>query len=288
MSSIELKGRFAPLTVIRVLVTDLRAVEHDLAAATGKAPGYFRNAPVVLDLSPVESAAEAVDLAELARAVRACGLALVGVQRSSGLLAARAEELGIGIVSLEGRARAPQLQAAPEVLEPAAAVATPPPAAASPPPPAAPPAPVTAAEAATAAKDAGAMDATAKDAGVEGHGEVAESVIVPHPARSGQRLYAARGDLIVLGAVSSGAELIAAGNIHVYGPLRGRAIAGAMGNEGARIFCQGFDAELISIAGSYMLSEDFQGEHIGKAVQVFLHGEKLTIEPLSALLAAKK
>lgn len=106
------------------------------------------------------------------------------------------------------------------------------------------------------------------------------SRLLLQPVRSGQRAYAASGDLVVLGQVSPGAELLADGNIHVYGSLRGRALAGAKGNRHARIFCQAFDAELVSIAGSYRVSEDFDDDLRGRAVQVHLHGQHLKVEAL--------
>lgn len=82
--------------------------------------------------------------------------------------------------------------------------------------------------------------------------------VITEPVRSGQQVYARDGDLIILGSVSHGAELLADGHIHVYGPLRGRALAGVTGNTEAHIFCQSLEAELISIAGEYQISEDFE------------------------------
>ena len=87
--------------------------------------------------------------------------------------------------------------------------------------------------------------------------------IVTEPVRSGTQIYARGGDLIVTAAVSPGAELVADGNIHVYGPLRGRALAGASGDTSARIFCSRLEAELVSIAGRYLVSEQLPAEHQG-------------------------
>lgn len=108
----------------------------------------------------------------------------------------------------------------------------------------------------------------------------ARNRIVNHPIRSGQQIYAAEGDLIVLGAVSAGAEVIADGNIHVYGVLRGRALAGVKGNVEARIFCHSLEAELISIMGRYRISEQIDPTDRGKAVQIHLAEDRLVIEPL--------
>jgi septum site-determining protein MinC len=108
----------------------------------------------------------------------------------------------------------------------------------------------------------------------------ARNRIVNHPIRSGQQIYAAEGDLIVLGTVSAGAEVIADGNIHVYGVLRGRALAGVKGDVEARIFCHSLEAELISIMGRYRISEQIDPTDRGKAVQIHLAEDRLVIEPL--------
>jgi septum site-determining protein MinC len=103
--------------------------------------------------------------------------------------------------------------------------------------------------------------------------------LIKSPVRSGQQIYAKDSDLIVIGAVSHGAELLADGNIHVYGPLRGRALAGIKGNKDAYIFCQSLDAELVSVAGQYVLSDDMI-KHKNSAKRVYLKGERLIIEDL--------
>lgn len=105
------------------------------------------------------------------------------------------------------------------------------------------------------------------------------SRLVTSPVRSGQTVVAETGDLIVVAPVGSGAELIAAGNIHVYGQLRGRASAGAFGDETARIFCQSLDAELLSIAGLYQTSETMDPLARRQSVQVILRGDRLCVEP---------
>ncbi|WP_323071796.1 septum site-determining protein MinC [Mycetohabitans endofungorum] len=106
------------------------------------------------------------------------------------------------------------------------------------------------------------------------------TLVIDKPLRSGQQVYA-KGDLVVLGLVSYGAEVIAEGNIHIYAPLRGRALAGVHGNHGARIFCTCLEPELISIAGIYRTTETPLGPDVlGKSVQIRLVDEKLIIEPL--------
>ena len=97
------------------------------------------------------------------------------------------------------------------------------------------------------------------------------------PVRSGTQIYARGADLVVTAAVSPGAEIIADGNIHVYGALRGRALAGAGGDVDARIFCSRLEAELVSIAGRYLVSEQLPPEQQGFPVQIALVDERLTV-----------
>ncbi len=112
------------------------------------------------------------------------------------------------------------------------------------------------------------------------------TLVIDKPLRSGQKVYARGGDLVVLAMVNQGAEIAADGNIHVYAPLRGKAMAGARGNTQARIFSLCLEPELVSIAGVYRTSENaFPKEVQGKAAQVRLSSdgqEKLLIEPLKA------
>ena len=107
------------------------------------------------------------------------------------------------------------------------------------------------------------------------------SMIIDKPLRSGQRVYAKGGDLIVLAVVSYGAEVIADGNIHVYAPLRGRALAGALGDTSARIITTCMEPQLLSIAGIYRTTEtELSRDVLGKPAQVKLDGEKLVVLPL--------
>ncbi|MDE1927982.1 MAG: septum site-determining protein MinC, partial [Burkholderiales bacterium] len=108
------------------------------------------------------------------------------------------------------------------------------------------------------------------------------ALIVDRPLRSGQRVYAKGADLVVLAHVSHGAEVIADGHIHVYAPLRGRALAGARGDTAARIFCTCMEPQLISIAGIYRTTEQpLAADIVGKPAQVRLEGDRLVVEPLT-------
>ncbi|ODT57697.1 MAG: septum site-determining protein MinC [Paracoccus sp. SCN 68-21] len=105
--------------------------------------------------------------------------------------------------------------------------------------------------------------------------------VVHAPVRSGQRVMAEHGDLTVIGSVASGAELVAAGNIHVYGTLRGRAMAGCHGDESAHIFCQNLSAELVAIAGLYQTSETLDAAALNRCTHIYLKDEKLCMEVIA-------
>ncbi len=108
-----------------------------------------------------------------------------------------------------------------------------------------------------------------------------QNALIDTRRRSGQRIYAPQCDLIVTSHVSAGAELIADGNIHVYGMMRGRALAGASGNRETQIFCTNLMAELVSIAGEYWLSDQIPAEFYGKAARLQLVENALTVQPLN-------
>ncbi|WP_411036311.1 septum site-determining protein MinC [Shinella sp. BYT-45] len=105
--------------------------------------------------------------------------------------------------------------------------------------------------------------------------KAAPSMIVTRPVRSGQSIFFPKGDVTIIGSVASGAEIVAGGSIHVYGPLRGRAMAGTMGNASARIFCRKLEAELIAIDGFYKTADDMEPDLRGKPVQAWLEGETI-------------
>ncbi|HET6467070.1 MAG TPA: septum site-determining protein MinC [Geminicoccaceae bacterium] len=108
----------------------------------------------------------------------------------------------------------------------------------------------------------------------------APALVVSEPVRGGQQVQAPDGDLIVLGAVSHGAEIAAAGHVHVYGPLRGRAFAGIGGDERAMIFCDQLHAELLSIAGVYMVNEELDPQVLGRRARIACRGERLFVTPV--------
>ena len=109
----------------------------------------------------------------------------------------------------------------------------------------------------------------------------AASLLLDSPVRSGQSIVFPEGDVTVLGSVSSGAEIVAGGSIHIYGTLRGRAMAGINGNSAARIYCQKIEAELLAIDGFYRTAEEFDAALRNRPAQAWLEGEALRITPLN-------
>jgi len=105
--------------------------------------------------------------------------------------------------------------------------------------------------------------------------------VINRPVRSGQQVYAEGGDLVITAAVSEGAEVLADGNIHIYGALRGRALAGVKGNRQTRVFCQSLDAELISIAGQFIMHETVKTTCWKRPAQIYLEEDTLHIEPIA-------
>jgi septum site-determining protein MinC len=245
---LDLKSAVLTLTSLTVRDADLAALRRELEAQSADAPGLFDHDPLLLDLSPLDAdAAAGLDLAELVELLRRHRLLPIACRGGGEDLQARARALGLAEAPPESAPQRPPVVAAtPEpVLEAVAAV-----------------------------QEVSAPVAEPPPANVT-------TLVIDRPLRSGQRVYARGGDLVVLAVVSHGAEVIADGSIHVYAPLRGRAIAGARGDAGARIFSTCLEPQLISIAGTWRtfetpLSADLQG----RPAQVRLDGERLIVEPL--------
>lgn len=119
-----------------------------------------------------------------------------------------------------------------------------------------------------------------KSAAVEARPATLQSIIIREPVRSGQSVIFPEGDVTIVGSVASGAEIIAGGSVHVYGTLRGRAMAGSIGNASARIFCRKLEAELLAIDGIYKMAEDMAPGLRGKPVQLWLEGDSIMAETL--------
>jgi septum site-determining protein MinC len=246
----ELRSASMTLVVVALKTTDMVAIERELTARFADTPEMFNHDPVVIDIAQAEGDPLAIDYAALAVLLRRFRMVPAAVRGGSAEQMAAAAEAGLG--------------EAPDAPPPSARVAAPAPSVAAPPP-------VEVVETPVAEPVATAPVQPAAVA----------TLIIDKPLRSGQQVYARGGDLVVLAAVNFGAEVIADGSIHVYAPLRGKAIAGARGNNEARIFSTCMEPELISIAGTYRTTDNpLPGNVIGKPAQIRLDGERLVFEPL--------
>lgn len=249
-AALHLRGGSFTMLVLRVADPKDAGMFAAIADKVGQAPNFFRGAPVVVDLAEMRDKPP-FNIAELGRRLRQHQLILVGVQNGNDEQNRAAINAGLCLFP-EGRKTA---------LEPPPAAA----AGRSPPPQPLPPM-------------AGAAAAVPAPAGSAQPGKAAR--VLSHGVRSGQQIYTP-GDLVVMGSVSPGAELLADGHIHVYGSLRGRALAGVSGDHGARIFCRSLEAELVSVAGVWRVRDNIADDVIGRPAQVSLTGETLMIEPMA-------
>ncbi len=238
----QIRSRSFTAVVLRLSGSPDDAFFDALDRQLSQAPHFFSNAPVLIDLERADGPDGTDDFAYLASELRRRKLSVFGIQNGTPDQSAAA--LDAGLITLTGGREVPHSRDRRDTKEQAAAA----------PAPAAVPDPEPEFE--------------------------PETVLVTEPVRSGQRIFADRGDLVVVASVSSGAELIAHGNVHIYGSMRGRALAGVNGNRNARIFCQDLRAELIAIAGLYRTSDDLGPETAGRRVQAFLRDETLCVEAL--------
>ncbi|MDE1894859.1 MAG: septum site-determining protein MinC [Pseudomonadota bacterium] len=237
------------MACVRVRRVDAAALCDELERRVRTAPQMFSRAAVVLDLSHLPELPDDGTVDALLEAVRSAGMLPVGLAYGTSETEALAKRMGLPLIA--------KFRAAYEPAGGNAAVA----------------------DIATRAEPAAAVQrepilSSPAPGGMQGAQHHAGSV------RSGQQVYARDRDLIVTGAIANGAEVIADGNIHVYGSLRGRAMAGAQGDERARIFVSDFRAELVAIAGHYRVFEKIPGDLEGQSVQCWLDGEKLLIAKL--------
>lgn len=273
------------LLSLRLHSSDLDAIDAGLSDKVQQAPGFFSNTPVVVDITRIEGD-EHIDAESLIKRVKAHKLipVLVSVIDSDSPVA---QQLSLPIVETTSRSVAlPDKTARTKKattedrktllnepkLEPALADGN------------------DSLDNSSAAENVGSKtgaDATSNNA-VEIGSKLSSHMdyepvapkLVTRPVRSGQQLYARATDLIIMAHVGPGAEIVADNNIHVYGPLRGRALCGVTGNTESRIFCQSLEAELVSVAGNYKLLEEIPEDLRGKPAQIWFHEGRLNIDPL--------
>ena len=254
----ELKGSALTLMVLFLFTADRERLNAQLQTKFAVAAGFFRNAPLLIDGSNLPVDGAEVELSSLIEKLRTLGLVPVALRGGSPALQGQALAAGLGLLPAQRGEAA--LREMPEPIVP--------------------------------------IDDLPSDPATEEEEIVALAVspteptplpplatgtkVITRTIRSGQRIVAATGDLLVLGAVNAGAEILAAGNIHVYGPLRGRALAGIHGDSGARICALQFYPELVAVAGEYLLHDELDPAQLGGAVVVTIAEEKLKIETIGA------
>ncbi|WP_374605323.1 septum site-determining protein MinC [Arenimonas sp.] len=244
----ELKFGQVGIANLRVRTLDARRLADEMADRVRRAPKLFARAAVVVDFGGLSQCPDAAETRELLDALRGAGVLPVALAYGTSAVEALSQEVGLPLLA-KFRAsyeRDGELPAAPS------------------------PAPAPAARATEAPAPAPAAPVARPEPGL----------VHLHPVRSGQQVYAQDRDLTLCATVGAGAEVIADGSIHVYGALRGRALAGASGVSSARIFCREFHAELVAVAGHYKVLEEIPKELLGKPVQIWLEHDKLRIEQL--------
>ncbi len=270
----------ATLYAIRVVLqhADTKALIKALKKRMADAGAFYENEPVVIDAGAVD---EIIDWAPLLKAFADHRLPVIGVvAQGENLAAAKACGLAAVDLSTSPVRNALDTQTAASVAEPVTAN-VPAPAAADGAASAAQPAAAVAGGAAQAAATTSGMKTATSATTNTDVPAAAPTMVVRGPLRSGQRVYARQSDLIVMGVVSRGAEVIADGNIHVYGPLRGKAMAGARGDTAARIFTTALDAELVAVAGIYrVIDSKLPAELHQRPAVIQLQKDALHLTPL--------
>ncbi|MBP0622036.1 septum site-determining protein MinC [Cupriavidus consociatus] len=266
----ELRSGNVDALLLALQTADMAALRDDLLSRFEATPDFFSNDVIALDLRALEDDRE-VALGTVIETLATLKARAIGVVARAGQRE-WAERFGLPLLDsqsrrgsgadrgAEARAAAEAEQAAAQAAEQAAAQA--------------------AAEQAAREDAIRAAAQAATDAAVAAAVRQHQTLLIDKPLRSGQQVYA-HGDVVILDVVSYGAEVIAEGNIHIYAPLRGRALAGVKGNTGARIFSTCMEPELISIAGIYRTAEQtLPADVLGKTAQVRLAEEKLILEAL--------
>lgn len=242
----ELKFGQVGIANLRVRTLDVRRLADEMRERVERAPKLFARAAVILDFGGLMTLPDDTSARDLVAALTAAGVHPVALAYGTPENDALAARLGLPVLAkFRAQYERANVEAAPEPAPRPAEAA---------PAPQREPAPT----------------------------EVEPGLVHALPVRSGQQVFAANRDLTVLAMVGAGAEVVADGSIHVYGALRGRALAGASGHAKARIFCREFHAELVAIAGHYKVLDDVPKDLHGKPVQVWLDSNDiLQIQPLA-------
>ena len=239
----ELKGSVLTVMVLYIRETDPEQLYPQLKKKIGPARSFFNNAPLLIDLKALDEEEQPrLDFLVLTTFLRGLGLIPVGVRSAGSAVVQRVLDAGLGVLpaaKLEKNVAAKDAEAEHPVEPIPDAVAEPQP----PTPPARVPA-----------------------------------MVITQPVRSGQQVVAPEGDLIVLASVNAGAEVVAAGNIHVYGALRGRAMAGVHGDATARVFALQCNPELVAVADAYVVNDSLEQRLVNRCVMISRGGKGLQFE----------
>lgn len=235
--ALEVKGSIMTVIVLHLKETDPDRLYPQLEKKMGKAQAFFKNAPILIDLGDLDQAQQAsLNFMDLATALRGYGVVPVGVRDAAPAEREHILQAGLGLLPAvkAERTTAAAVEQSPTV-SPEQELPAP------------------------AAADAAQQPA-----------DFAPTKVITSPVRSGQQVLAPQGDLVILSSVNAGAEVLAAGNIHVYGALRGRAMAGIKGDTTARIFSLQCNPELVAIAGEYLVNEALDQACLNHSVMVSL------------------
>jgi septum site-determining protein MinC len=240
-SPFEFRNASLALVALVLRTTDLEHLSSALDERFGQTP-LFDHDPVAIDLAAIAEDPAPLDFDALAALLRRHRMLPIGVEGGSAEQMEAARAAGLGESSTVAESHRAEEKPRRHPDRADAAVAAPAP---------------------------------------HGGQAAAATLVIDRPLRSGQQVYARNSDLVVLAAVNFGAEILADGHIHVYAPLRGRAIAGARGNPAARIFSTCMEPQLIAIAGTYRTTDTALPDDVhGKPAQVRLDGDALVVEPL--------
>ncbi len=240
----EFKGRMLTLTVLNILEEDLVELDQQLGEKIAQAPEFFRNSPIVIDATDFDD----IGLRKVADIIRKHMMVPVGIIGGNPKQEESAAEIGLGVfpkIKAVETKSVDKKTAEEKPEEPAKHESKP-----------------------------------AEQEQIVPNAQISKSptMLIKQPVRSGQQIYARGCDLVIMSSVGAGAEVLADGHIHIYGSLRGRALAGVQGDSEARIFCHNLDAELISIAGQYKMSEDIPAEVKKDFVQIYLDDDQMKIK----------
>lgn len=241
----NLKSHALSMIFVELNYYDEMDFEELLGKKIGQAPGFLRDAPLVIDLERYTGLSEELNFFTMIGQCRKYNMHAFAVKSANKKHIARAKSAGLAIIN-------PVPKNSEKFQEPEA----------------------------TPENPADQPTVTEVEARQPRDVQTAPTKIVRQSIRSGQTIEAPEGDLIVIGPVQAGSEVKAAGNIHIYGPLRGKAMAGLHGDESASVFCQSLEAELISVAGQYKLSEDLQGDSWKSPAYLYFSDGQLMVQDL--------